>query len=271
LGNIYTYNDSQLDHGIDNRDFYKNGEYDLLKAFLKRNHIIFDIGAYQGDWVSSALSIAVPQYIFAFEPVEKSFKSMFEKHFFRENVKTFFGTVGDYVGKSKLYRYNNDQFSGMSNMFGNPEFEKENKIEVEEIEPNHVSIDEFCMTFNKIAQINYVKAKVEGAELLVVKGSRKMLSSGMIEFFAFEYGETYLKSKATLKEICQIFAEYHYPIFRIIPEGLIHMTDWKDEFENYKYCNYLAMNDKVSTLKEMSFIKYDPQSISFDPSSNIPT
>ena len=32
-----------------------------------------------------------------------------------------------------------------------------------------------------------------------------------------------------------------YLIFKIIPNGLMRITQWEDELENYAYANYLAV------------------------------
>ena len=55
-------------------------------------------------------------------------------------------------------------------------------------------------------------------------------------------GGCFQDSGATLKEVFRTLSNYHYSIFRIVPEGLLHFNDWEDSYENYLHSNYLAIS-----------------------------
>jgi hypothetical protein len=113
-------------------------------------------------------------------------------------------------------------------------------IRAEKILVDVSTIDLFCNE-NEISHIDFLKIDTEGEELNVLLGAKSFLEQKRISIVQFEYGGTYLDSKIKLKQVFDLFMGFNYLIFKIIPNGLMRITQWEDELENYAYANYLAV------------------------------
>ena len=78
-----------------------------------------------------------------------------------------------------------------------------------------------------------------------------LLDNLQIDILQFEYGGTYIDAGITLKEVIKFLSRKGYRSFKIIPDGLINITEWKDEFENYQYANYCAVSPIVAQKFEV--------------------
>lgn len=95
-----------------------------------------------------------------------------------------------------------------------------------------------------IKRINFIKIDVERAELDVIFGAEQLLKKGKIDYLQFEYGGTYLDTKTTLKEVFEYLQSMKYLIFKILDDKLEYKPQFLPEYENYKYSNFLAVNEQ---------------------------
>ena len=114
------------------------------------------------------------------------------------------------------------------------------KLNHEKIVVNVNTLDSFCLE-NLVSHIDFLKIDTEGEELNVLKGASSLLKNKLISVIQFEYGGCYIDSETTLKEVYNLLVKHGFEIFRISPKGLIKIGKWKEQIENYKYCNYLAV------------------------------
>ena len=103
-----------------------------------------------------------------------------------------------------------------------------------------ITLDSFCKK-NQILHIDFLKIDTEGSELGVLLGAHNLLTNKQIEIIQFEYGGTYPDAGITLKEVYNLLEKNGYRVFRIIPNGLIQISRWRDALENARYSNYLAI------------------------------
>jgi FkbM family methyltransferase len=237
------YEDNLNSFGTNNDNMYSNGEFVIAQKFIKKNNIVFDIGANHGNWTKMVLSIAPLKMIYCVEPIQDLCKYLTTQFHFRNDLKIAWGAISDKLDNVDFYIYkNNPQIAEMSNMFGRPEIEIKMGLDIEKIKVKTLTIDHLCKN-EKINKVNYIKIDTEGAELLALRGSIETLKRNMIDFIQFEYGGCFKDSKATLKETFQLLGSYNFTIFRILPNGLMHFNYWKDEMENYLHSNYLAIHN----------------------------
>lgn len=103
-----------------------------------------------------------------------------------------------------------------------------------------------------IKWINFIKIDVECVELDVIFGVEQLLKKGKIDYFQFEYGGIYLDVKIIFKEVFEYLQGMKYFIFKILDDKLEYKFQFLLEYENYKYSNFLVVNEqfKVKILGE---------------------
>ena len=102
-------------------------------------------------------------------------------------------------------------------------------------------LDTFCRQ-RSVERIDYLKIDTEGGEYDVLTGAEEMLRAGRVKFIQFEYGGTYPGANTSLKQVCEFLSSFGYSLFRILPDGLLHIPKWRDELETYRLSNYLAVS-----------------------------
>ena len=178
--------------------------------------VIFDIGAYVGDTIKQFNSSFPECYIHAFEPFDDSFS--FLKNRFKKTDKIFLNNiaVGDRsLGNIKMYITQNKGSSSLlqptidANEFwdGNPlSTQKEVRVET-------ITIDKYCEQYN-IESIDILKIDVQGNELKVLKGAKRMLKEKRVSliFTEISIAPNY-KEQSEIDEVIKLLRENKYRIF----------------------------------------------------------
>ena len=223
-----------------NSNMKVNGEYNVIKHLIKSGDVVFDVGASRGDWSNCVFSLHKAVLVYAFEPIPDVFTSL------QETCKDKLGfaynlALSNKKGKSEFCYYSsNYSNSRMSGFYDRKILKEKLKLAHEKIMVEVDTLDSFCSE-NLINHIAFLKIDTEGEELNVLKGALGLLQNKAISAIQFEYGGCYIDSESTLQEVYKLLSKHGYAIFRIFPKGLIKIEKWKDQLENYKYCNYLAV------------------------------
>ena len=250
LSRIKIVNDSIMfeNIGYDNSDSAHNGEYALLPYLIKPGDVIFDVGANQGEWSTQVLTVQPNVLLYAFEPLSDA-SSVLKNRLSLSGSNVFTLAISDTKGEKTFYYYNQSpQLARMSSLYHRMGIDNNLNIRPIEILVKTETLDTFCEN-NSIARINLLKIDTEGAELSVLKGSAKLLTENRITILQFEYGGTYVDAGATLKNIFQVLTEYGYILFRILPDRIALISQWRDSLENYRYSNYLAVAKLPNKIK----------------------
>jgi predicted sugar kinase len=91
-----------------------------------------------------------------------------------------------------------------------------------------------------IDRIDFLKIDVEGHEKDVIAGASQRLHDGRIGVVQFEYGGTYLDAGVRLREVVELFPPT-YSVARIVPWGLMPLTENDLRDESFALSNYVAM------------------------------
>ena len=145
-----------LSPNIKKKSYYKfveDGYNDLLynELFLNDESIVFDVGAFKGEFTNSILKLCNCN-IYIFEPVKEYYKIIKEKY--KDNPKTHCYNFG--LGKYGLDTDINKTGSSSSIYFHSDIQKQTEKIRID-------SITEF-ITNNKIENIDLIKINIEGGE-----------------------------------------------------------------------------------------------------------
>lgn len=223
----------------------QSGEkYALLHANKKLNNkmgniILFDVGAYYGDYALLALKIFTKKIkIFSFEPSSFAFtilnQTIQEKRL-QKIICTF--NFGYGASNEKLILNTSGIGASIASVYNlkNPNNKFKDELRQEIIIK---TIDEFCLE-NNINQIDYLKIDVEGHEFQVLLGAKKMIENRKINFIQFEFGECHIDSRTFFRDF-YYYLTPNYQIYRIVSNGLISIKNYSTELEVFDTINYLA-------------------------------
>jgi len=193
-------------------DLTKNLAYDRMSRQLIRNHILsadncVDVGAHKGDVLKFIVKQAPEGQHLAFEPIPKFYK--FLKSRWEGRLRIYPYALSDTSGKS--------EFQWVKKAPAYSGFKKRQYIiqqpDIVTIEVEKRRLDDFR---SPERPIRFIKIDVEGAELLVLKGSIEILKTDR-PYVLFEFGlgaSDYYQSTAA--EVFQFFHVLDYELFTLI-------------------------------------------------------
>lgn len=157
---IYGFKDDYITKTIEqSKNYYEIEVLELFSKYIPVESIICDIGANIGNHTLYFKKYFRPEHIYAFEPIKETFEVL-EKNIkanYIKNITCFNQAIGKRVGKaSPLYVKNNMGGTSIA-------CSEEGDIEV-------VPLDDL-----KIIPPKFVKIDVEGYELEVIEGMKKIL------------------------------------------------------------------------------------------------
>ena len=238
---IRLYPDS---HEMDNRGYgnwnpHQDGEFLMIKNFIKPGDMVIDAGAHKGEWSELVLEHTANNCtLYSFEPVPHFFNQLCDV--LETRAQCVLSALGN-QHTEHLMHYYYEESEGCSSLFNRKVL---NDIPVKKIMVPVTTLDSFCET-NAIDSIQFLKIDTEGSEWDVLQGAHQLISAQKINVIQFEYGGTYPDAEITLKQVYDYLTEQKYTIFRITADGLIHIPAWRNELENFHLSNYLAvLNDK---------------------------
>jgi FkbM family methyltransferase len=230
----------------------ESGEMYILSLIRNRFYsqimpiIIFDVGAHIGEYTGAILNSFNNKElnVYSFEPAKKSFEILKSKFGDIHNVHLFNFGLGEKEERVILFSFN--EFSGNASIYNRRikhfgfEMEKKEEIELK-------SLDNFCFK-ESISHIHLLKLDVEGHELAVLKGGKKMLEKGAIDFIQFEFGGCNIDSRTYFQDFYYLLND-RYKIFRILNNGLFPIENYKETYEIFITTNYLAIRRELEEEK----------------------
>ena len=231
--------------GYGNTNMKNNGEYSVLKHFLRDEFILFDIGANRGDWTTIALQLSNPKNLYAFEPIPNAYNVLNKKYNPKNNVHCYNLAISNKNGNRTFYHY--QKYERLSSFYQRPILEQQHHAKPKAIVVRAITVNSFCEE-NNIEYIDFMKIDTEGAEMDVLHGAEELLAENNIGIIQFEYGGTHPDAGITLKQVYEFFTKYNYTIFRMANNLLIKTPKWVQSLENQKYSNYLALSPQALEL-----------------------
>jgi FkbM family methyltransferase len=197
-------------------------------------NVVFDVGAFRGEWAAFAARAFPEATIYAFEPSSDNF-SRLETRTNGKRVVLTKGAVSNTVGTQTLYSSpNRPMLNSIFQRDLSPlgiEMSDEEQVDV-------TTIDLFCAE-HEVDHIDFLKIDAEGADLAVLEGATRMLADGKIGAVQFEMGPVCVDSHTFLRD----FLDALGPSFRCFLEmrdGLLPVT-YSEKEEVFAVRNYLAL------------------------------
>ena len=88
-----------------------------------------------------------------------------------------------------------------------------------------------------------MKIDVEGNELSVLQGAKRLIEEGKIKIIQFEFNWINVYSKVFMEDFRELLKDYD--LYRLLPRGLLKIDfSKKTYYEIYNFQNILAINKK---------------------------
>jgi len=228
--------------GINNSDFRTNGELFVLSRLIKYCDVIFDAGAFLGNWSLMCFKLKTDIHIHMFEPFKNSFNELKKK--FHDNNRIILNNValGNSEGKGELYI--NETVPSLNSVYQRKDLCAK-YLEHNRKEPIIVTtLDTYCD--QKIQKIDYIKIDTEGNELNILEGGKKLIENRSIKFIQFEYGGCNIESKTYFKDIYKFLRDYNYYVYKIYPKKIMFIDKYHTGLDNFQLQNFIASREQIN-------------------------
>ena len=223
-------------------DYQHNGETEALKTIQTMIHsdsaVLFDVGANKGEFTKRIVEAwkGSPYQLYAFEPSRKTFEMLQNSVSNSAPVHLVNMALGDKPGHVDLF--SDKEGSGLASVYPRDlSYHKINFSDHEKIEDT--TLDLFCEQ-NKISSIDFLKLDVEGHELAVLSGGKRMFEEGKVKIVQFEFGGCNIDSRTFFRDYYNFFKK-DFDLYRILSNGLQPIRCYSEKLEVFLSANYLAV------------------------------
>ena len=219
-----------------------SGEVGALHRFAQYGtspFVIFDVGANKGQFLELVIreTNAALTEIHCFEPAKATYAVLQQS--FASNLGVHLNNVGLGEVQRVAKLYYDEPGSGLASLtkrrldhFGISHSSEEN-VSID-------TIDEYCAA-KGIKEITFLKIDVEGHELDVLKGARRMFSSNAIAAVVFEFGGCNIDTRTFMQDYWYFFKEAKMKLFRVTPGGyLFPIHSYSEVMEQMVTTNFFA-------------------------------
>ncbi|WP_373515209.1 FkbM family methyltransferase [Persicitalea sp.] len=222
-------------------DFKESGEMNVLKIVKERfkNELpitIFDVGGNVGNYSKNLSDIFNDKAtIHSFEPSKKTFEIFLRTTNGITNIIP--NNFGLSDSETDFVLYSNAEASGLASVYHRNL--EHFGISMDKSETIKLStIDNYCQK-NNINRIHFLKLDIEGHELMALKGAHQMIADKKIDLIQFEFGGCNIDSRTYFQDFFYLLKD-KYRIYRILKDGLVEISQYKETNEVFITINYLA-------------------------------
>jgi len=220
-----------------------SGEIALMKLLArkytgKRTYIIFDVGANQGDYCTELIKNILIEdlQIWCFEPSADTFKKLQLNLSAKTNI--FLNNIGFSNQNQQVPLYANEPGALTASLFPlERAFGATGKLSDFEM-VTIKKIDDFLVE-KDIPYIDLLKLDIEGNELNALYGAGNAIKAGKIKAIQFEFGTCNIDSRTFFRDFWNLLSP-QYRIYRLLKDGLYHITQYSEYDEVFATINYYA-------------------------------
>jgi len=229
-----------------------SGEVWVLSEFVRpacaklATPVIFDVGANVGDYSALVHRLIPSAKIYAFEPAGSVYEQLAKRCSTIANFEAFNFGFSDEEKSVDLHAYTIEgQAVSLISSIDRRLPTQVVEVEVSDTERIQVrTLDSFCAS-EGIDRIHFLKLDVEGHEVAVLRGAQAMLDRGAISMIQFEFGPANIYSRTYFYNFWSMLSDT-YDLFRIVPGGVVPITDYGEHLEVFLTTNYFAMRKPAS-------------------------
>jgi len=213
-----------------------------LKALDASPYCIFDVGAHQGQYLGLALAVMAEEdfHIHCFEPSPRVFGALADIAKDDPRVTANHFGLGRQRGERDLFFSTEESGGSLSQRkldhFG-ISFSRSEKVAID-------TVDGYCADHG-VDYIHLLKADIEGHEMDLLLGARRMFEQRSIKMATFEFGGCNIDTRTFFKDFFYFFKENGMDVYRITPAGYLHpLPDYREIDEQYRTTNFAAIDNR---------------------------
>ena len=204
---------------------------------------VFDVGANEGAFLALVRSelAGLPARIHAFEPGAETFRALSARAAGVPDIVLSQVALGSVEESRPLY---SDRAASPLASLYQRDLDRY-AIAMDRVETVSVTtVDRYCET-RGVERIDLLKLDVEGHELEVLRGAKRMLRERRVRMVTFEFGGCHVDSRTFFKDFHELLTGAGLGrICRITPSGhLSPVGPYREILEQYQTTNYLASPD----------------------------
>ena len=205
--------------------YHQKSLINTLKKIIKRKINIIDVGTFEGEYTKLFQKNFNCKKILCFEGNRKTYLNAKKKLKDYKNVKIFNYSISSKNKYGYLYEYKKKSISSLQNLNANSPYYKQKNILIDltKVKRKKVKIRKLDSFIKYIKKIDLLKIDVEGHELEVLKGAKKILKNTnilLIEIHNSDQYKNYSKNK--------IFKIIKYNNFRLVKIHSFPFMSWED-------------------------------------------
>lgn len=223
-----------------------SGERVVFKKLLELPRLgsaplcIFDVGSNQGQFLRLIEeNIAVPHQVHCFEPSRYTFGILQKSASSWSHVTLNNLGLGKAAGEFDLF--SDEDGSGLASLSQRRlehhgiDFSRRERVRLE-------TLDSYCAGHD-IERIDLLKLDVEGHELDVLEGGKRMFAEGRVQALMFEFGGCNIDSRTFFRDFYHFFQAHGMgSIFRILPTcDLQPVGRYTETLEQFATTNFLVL------------------------------
>ena len=226
----------------ENWDLATNGEGRVLALAGAQALVVFDVGAFVGDWAVEAERACPSATIHCFEVSPPSLARLADR--LGDDPRVVVNGVGLASQAGEVVVWHNPAAPSVTSLVGDA------GAAVTELAGRVMRGDDY-VTQRGLHRVDFLKVDVEGSDLDVLRGFSSTLAAGAVRVVQFEYGLWTAMARHMLADFYDLLVPHGYLIGRIYP-NVVDFRPYRVEDENFRGGNFLAVqseeHDLVTTL-----------------------
>jgi FkbM family methyltransferase len=224
------------------------GEIHALADLVPQDAVVFDIGAFHGDWVVAAAACSPRSVFHLFEPDPIGHATLLERIGDNRAIRAFPNAIACHStdGSVGLWRY--PSAPSWNTVHRRLSIEESYGIAAPtSTQVACTTLDTYCRDHG-IGRIHYAKIHAEGSELAVLQGAKRLLSECRVDRIQFSYGGTYLDANRKLSDAFELLCDCGFDMYRIEDDGIRHVPRFEAWMEDYQKRDYIAIHGRLRRL-----------------------
>lgn len=232
--------------GDGNSDRATNGGWKFLESYIRNAHpkLVFDVGAFEGDYTLRMNDNDHSLIIHAFEPNPNSFQSLKRNCEKYANIKLVNSAMSNAGGEATLFI--NSEKGAINSLH---QINKGKNAHLDKVKIMCDTVDRYCGE-NNIKFIDMLKIDTEGNDLNVLRGSIEIVRREGVGLICFEFNLLATFSHVYFNDFHEFLSPYGYELYKIKPLGLEKVSD--PELERTTYAYFVAV--KPGTIQNFNKI-----------------
>ena len=220
---------------------------ELVRSRSQGSLCIFDVGANCGEYAELSLQVLKEQAgaIHSFEPSPVAFGELTRRLHGQPAVHLVPVALGETREQRLLYA---DQPGSPLASLTKRNLDHFGIAVTHADQISVTTVDAYCAEHG-VERIDLLKLDVEGHELDVLRGARRMLAERRIRLLTFEFGGTNIDTRTYVRDFFELLMPLGANgLYRIMPRGrLFHLPTYDETLEAFRTTNFLVVLDPTLT------------------------